>query len=76
MSFQTPRKLATGDIITAADWNAVVDAVAYSGPDYEPTPAPAAAPGVTGLLALAVVASATRKPISRRALLGLWRREP
>jgi hypothetical protein len=66
MSYQAPRIVVAGDLLTADNWNSMVVAVTTAT-------APVATAGVTDLLVLAAAASATQTPISRRALLGLWR---
>lgn len=70
MSYSTPRKLRDGDILTADDWNSMI---AYSDPSNIAIAAAPVAAGLTDLLVLATVASVSQTPISRRALLGLWR---
>ena len=70
MSYQTPRYVAAGDIMTADNWNSMVVAVTIA---TAPVAAPVATAGVTDLLVLAAAASAAQTPISRRALLRLWR---
>lgn len=76
MVYQPLRKFCHGDIITAADLNAIVYQVeaAHERVDAQPTPEPAAS-SLPTLAAIAAVASASTKPISRRALFGLrWKR--
>lgn len=73
MSYQPPRKLAHGDIITAMDWNTLAQ-TADEAHQKAHTPQQAQ-PGVVGLAVLAASASASQVPISRRSLFGLWRRK-
>lgn len=76
MAYQPLRTLAHGDVITTADWNSLVHGIdsAHRQLDTTPTPEPQA-PGLVALAGIAAVASASQKPISRRSLLGLWRRK-
>jgi hypothetical protein len=70
MSYKAPRIVVAGDQLTADNWNSMVVAVTTA---VTTATAPVATAGVTDLLVLAAAASATQTPISRRALLGLWR---
>lgn len=74
MAYHSPRKVTHGDIITAADWNALVSGVehAHQVIETQKTPEPTP-PSMLALAGVAAAASVSQKPISRRALLGLWR---
>ena len=70
--YQPPRKLAHGDIITAEDWNTLVE-TADKAHHKAHTPTQAS-PGIIGLAILAASASASQVPLSRRSLLRFWKR--
>lgn len=74
MAWTTPRRVVTGDLITAADWNTnIVDNLNELKKEIkkeDPTPLQAES-NVLAVGALALAASATSREVTRRGFLGL-----